>query len=61
MSFGNCDHQKKDDTTHLCVDYRRLNAMTQVDAYPMPRIDDILDQVGQARCITTLGLAKGYW
>ena len=35
--------------------------MTQVDAYPMPRIDDILDQVGQARYITTLDLAKGYW
>ena len=45
----------------LCVDYRKLNAMTQIDAYPMPRIDDILDQVGQARYITTLDLAKGYW
>ena len=53
--------KKKDDIIHLCVDYRRLNAMTQVDAYPMPRIDDILDQVGQARYITTLDLAKGYW
>ena len=53
--------KKKDDTIRLCVDYRRLNAMTQVDAYPMPRIDDILDQVGQARYITTLDLAKGYW
>ena len=50
----------KDDTIRLCVDYRKLNAMTQVDAYPMPRIDDILDQVGQARYITTLDLAKGY-
>ena len=53
--------KKKDDTIRLCVDYRRLNDMTQVDAYPMPRIDDILDQVGQARYITTLDLAKGYW
>ena len=53
--------KKKDDTIRLCVDYRRLNVMTQVDAYPMPRIDDILDQVGQARYITTLDLAKGYW
>ena len=53
--------KKKDDTIRLCVDYRRLNPMTQVDAYPMPRIDDILDQVGQARYITTLDLAKGYW
>ena len=53
--------KKKDDTIRLCVDYRKLNAMTQIDAYPMPRIDDILDQVGQARYITTLDLAKGYW
>ena len=35
--------------------------MTQVDAYPMSRIDDILDQVGQPRYITTLDIAKGYW
>ena len=53
--------KKKDDTIRLCVDYQRLNVMTQVDAYPMPRIDDILDQAGQARYITTLDLAKGYW
>ena len=53
--------RKKDDTIRLCVDYHKLNVMTQIDAYPMPWIDDILDQVGQARYITTLDLAKGYW
>ena len=53
--------KKRDDTIRLCVDYRKLNAMTLVDAYPMPRIDDILDQVSQARYITTLDLAKCYW
>ena len=53
--------KKKDDTIRLCVDYRRLNAETMMDAYPMPRVDDILDQVGQAKYITTLDLAKGYW
>ena len=49
--------KKKDKSMRLCVDYRRLNSVTQVDAYPMPRIDDILDQIGQARYITTLDLA----
>ena len=53
--------KKKDDTIRLCVDYRRLNAETVMDAYPMPRVDDILDQVGQAKYITTFDLAKGYW
>ena len=35
--------------------------MTLVNAYLMPQIDDILDQVGQARYISTLDLAKSYW
>ena len=52
--------KKKDVIIRLCVDYRRLNAMTQVDVYPMPRIDGILDQVGQAKHIATFDLAKGY-
>jgi len=38
-----------------------LNDVMEMDAYPMPRINDILDQVGQAKYITTLDLAKGYW
>ena len=41
--------KKKDDTIQLCVDYRRLNSKTVMDAYSMPRVDDILDQVGQAK------------
>jgi len=39
----------------MCVDYRKLNAETELDAYPMPRIDDILKN------ISVLDLAKGYW
>ena len=42
-------------------DYRKLNAVTKRDAYLMPRIDDILDELGQAKYITTLDLDKGYW
>ena len=49
--------KKKDGDIRICIDYRKLNAVTKRDAYPMPRIDDILDVLGQAN-ITTLDLAK---
>ena len=52
---------KKDGTAQICVDYRRLNAMMDMDAYPLRRIEDILDSIRQSTVITTLDLAKGYW
>ena len=52
---------KKDGTLRLCIDYRRLNAESQMDAYPMPRIDDLIDRLGKAKFITTLDLTRGYW
>ena len=53
--------KKKDSTLRLCVDYRRLNAVSQTDAYPMPRIDELIDRLGDAKFITTLHLSRGYW
>ena len=53
--------KKKDGTLRICVDYRRLNAVAEADAYPMPRVDDLIDSLGKARYITTLDLARGYW
>ena len=53
--------KKKDGSLQICVDYRRLNSRTKVDAYPMPRISDLIDQLGTAKYITTLDLTKGYW
>ena len=53
--------KKKDGTLRLCVDYRRLNTTTRADAYPMPRIEDMIDQLGKAKYLTTLDLTKGYW
>ncbi|KAL5516188.1 hypothetical protein EMCRGX_G001465 [Ephydatia muelleri] len=53
--------QKKDKALRICVDYRKLNSVSQVDAYPMPRIDDILDHLGKSQYISTMDLTRGYW
>ncbi|XP_041424995.1 uncharacterized protein LOC121395491 [Xenopus laevis] len=52
---------KKDGTTRFCVDYRKLNLVTTFDAYPMPRIDELLDQLAGAQYITIMDLSRGYW
>ena len=53
--------KKKDGSVRMCIDYRRLNAVAEVDAYPMPRVDDLIDRLGKAKFITTLDLSRGYW
>ena len=37
--------EKKDGGLHLCIDYRQLNKLTVKDAYPLPRIEEIVDQL----------------
>ena len=53
--------RKKDGTHRFCIDYQQLNAVTKADTYPLPRIDNLLDQLGQCRFFSTLDLASGYW
>ncbi|XP_063589651.1 uncharacterized protein LOC134766651 [Penaeus indicus] len=52
---------KSDNTMRMCTDYRRVNALTRADSFPLPRIDDIIDSVGKAPFVTKLDLLKGYY
>ena len=52
---------KPDGTIRFCVDYRRLNAMTVRDSYPIPRMDECIDSLGDARIYTALDANCGYW
>jgi hypothetical protein len=51
---------KKDGTQRLCVDYRALNAVTIKNKYLLPRIDDLVDQLRQAKFFSKIDLRSGY-
>jgi len=53
--------KKKNGSLRLCVDYRKLNSLSNIDAYPMPRIEELIDKLGKAKFISTLDLTRGYW
>ena len=53
--------RKKDGTTRFCVDYRKLNNVTTKDSFPLPRIEDIFDQLSQSTYFTTLDFKNGYF
>lgn len=52
---------KSDESLRFCIDYRRLNAITVKDSYPLPRMDDCLDSLGVGAFFSTLDCNWGYW
>ncbi|XP_073135163.1 uncharacterized protein [Henckelia pumila] len=52
--------RKKDDSMRLCIDYRQLNKATVKNKYPLPRIDDLFDQLQGSSVYSKIDLRSGY-
>lgn len=53
--------RKKDGSYRFCVDYRKLNAVTMRDSYPLPMVADTLDKLKDARYLSSLDIKSAYW
>ncbi len=52
---------KPDVSFRFCTDYGKVNAVTKPDLFPLPRIEDSVDQVRNTRFVGMFDLLKGYW
>ena len=52
---------KSNGTYRMCTDYRKVNSVTKTDSFPIPRIDDCIDKVGNSKYVTKFDLLKGLW
>lgn len=53
--------KKKDGSVRFCSDYRGLNSVTKADSYPLPRMDEMIDELGPMDVFTTLDARSAYW
>ena len=51
---------KPDGSLRMCIDYRALNKVTRKNKYPLPRIDDLMDNLSGAKYFSSLDLTSGY-
>ena len=52
---------KSNGTYRMCTDYRKVNSVTKTDSFPIPRIDNCVDKVGNSKYVTKFDLLKGFW
>ena len=52
---------KPDGSYRMCTDYRKVNNLTKTDTFPIPRMDDCVDKVGNAKYVSKFDLLKGFW
>ena len=53
--------KKKDDTLRMCIDYRKINKVTVKNKYPLPRIEDLFDQLKGVGVFSKIDLGSGYY
>ena len=53
--------KKKDDTLRMCIDYRQINKVTLKNKYPLPRIEDLFDQLKGTGIFSKIDLRLGYY
>lgn len=52
---------KSDGRFRFCTDCRKVNSVTVIDSYKLPRMEDCIDNLGSAKFVTKLDLLRGYW
>ncbi|KAK9822743.1 hypothetical protein WJX74_002548 [Apatococcus lobatus] len=53
--------KKKDGSLRMCIDFRRLNAVTALDPYQLPRVDDLTDRMNDCQYFTSIDVLSVFW